>query len=507
MRPRRHAPPSARGRHARARTRPRSRPSPYLVALVASPAAIYLLVAARRRPPANGTPRRLPPSPPRVAGSVDGTRPAARRRGARGAARFDARGAPVATGGPGDLAAANLEIPHEVAALAAEGLHPVRATAWAARRARRVAEHDESREPPENPPTPPNATRSTHRSVAVHADYAHPVFHFSPVNHVALESLLATHARAAVRVAVVGPELARDFRYANALGLTHFDRYAKLGFDARTVLVNAQTPLYATTDADDAPGRRWWELRRAALAPRHLDFLTFFGRDDADVLPAPALTLFLRLQSVWKRGGLAVDFTYVFVAPVPADARGFAVAPDACGPAAPWAYHDRAPPPLLVHAPAPRDAAISRALAAFDACGADERCADALARDPARLLLDAWRGAGLANDLAGGVAWLNCDETAAGSLLDASSTITLADAAGGSYAVWLGPAATDGRFVPAAPASPLGALFSAGPPRAVAVDQRAACAREIAGRPLSDRPRCFAFQRGVAGASRRFPAR
>jgi hypothetical protein len=160
-----------------------------------------------------------------------------------------------------------------------------------------------------------------------------------------------------------------------------------------------------------------------------------------------------------------------------------------------------------VHAPAPRDAAISRALAAFDACGADERCADALARDPARLLLDAWRGAGLANDLAGGVAWLNCDETAAGSLLDASSTITLADAAGGSYAVWLGPAATDGRFAPAAPASPLGALFSAGPPRAVAVDQRAACAREIAGRPLSDRPRCFAFQRGVAGASRRFPAR
>ena len=90
-----------------------------------------------------------------------------------------------------------------------------------------------------------------------------------------------------MRVAVVGPELARDFRYANALGLTHFDRYAKLGFDARTVLVNAQTPLYATTDADDAPGRRWWELRRAALAPRHLDFLTFFGRDDADVLPAP----------------------------------------------------------------------------------------------------------------------------------------------------------------------------------------------------------------------------
>ena len=149
----------------------------------------------------------------------------------------------------------------------------------------------------------------------MHADYAHPVFHFSPVNHVALESLLATHARAAVRVAVVGPELARDFRYANALGLTHFDRYAKLGFDARTVLVNAQTPLYATTDADDAPGRRWWELRRAALAPRHLDFLTFFGRDDADVLPAPALTLFLRLQSVWKHGGLAIDFTYVFVAP------------------------------------------------------------------------------------------------------------------------------------------------------------------------------------------------
>ena len=33
----------------------------------------------------------------------------------------------------------------------------------------------------------------------MHADYAHPVFHFSPVNHVALESLLATHARAAVR--------------------------------------------------------------------------------------------------------------------------------------------------------------------------------------------------------------------------------------------------------------------------------------------------------------------
>ena len=88
-----------------------------------------------------------------------------------------------------------------------------------------------------------------------------------------------------------------------------------------------------------------------------------------------------------------------------------------------------------------------------------------------------------------------------------AATITLADAAGGSYAVWLGPAATDGRFAPAAPASPLGALFSAGPPRAVAVDQRAACAREIAGRPLSDRPRCFAFQRGVAGASRRFPAR
>ena len=179
----------------------------------------------------------------------------------------------------------------------------------------------------------------------MHADYAHPVFHFSPVNHVALESLLATHARAAVRVAVVGPELARDFRYANALGLTHFDRYAKLGFDARTVLVNAQTPLYATTDADDAPGRRWWELRRAALAPRHLDFLTFFGRDDADVLPAPALTLFLRLQSVWKHGGLAVDFTYVFVAPVPADARGFAVAPDTCGPAAPWdaQFKERAP--------------------------------------------------------------------------------------------------------------------------------------------------------------------
>ena len=102
----------------------------------------------------------------------------------------------------------------------------------------------------------------------MHADYAHPVFHFSPVNHVALESLLATHARAAVRVAVVGPELARDFRYANALGLTHFDRYAKLGFDARTVLVNAQTPLYATTDADDAPGRTRPARPRSRARPR-----------------------------------------------------------------------------------------------------------------------------------------------------------------------------------------------------------------------------------------------
>ena len=65
-----------------------------------------------------------------------------------------------------------------------------------------------------------------------------------------------------------------------------------------------------------------------------------FMRDDSDVIPPPSLTVFLRLQKLWKVGGLFADFSLWFVNPVPDTARGFAVGGDGCGPGEAW----RVPP-------------------------------------------------------------------------------------------------------------------------------------------------------------------
>ncbi|KAH8083839.1 hypothetical protein JL720_8076 [Aureococcus anophagefferens] len=296
--------------------------------------------------------------------------------------------------GPGDRAQPNLEIPNEVAGLKKRGLHPIDAETWAAFRSKRVAAARAAL--PDRAPPPPPAAESPPRRVAV--DYPHSTFHFSPHNYFALESLLAAHGPGtAVEATIVAPNMGTRFRYSNANALTQFERYVKLGFDVTTRIVNSETQLYRACPGVHAergsyPGQKWWTAHRRTMAPKYVDFMKGFMRDDGDVVPPSSLTFFLRMQSLWRSGGVFVDLSLYFTAPLDPRARGFAVGPSECGPDTDF-YHGNAPPPMVLAFPEPFDAAAACALKALDACGADVACADDLAYRPTALLERCFDGA------------------------------------------------------------------------------------------------------------------
>ena len=163
------------------------------------------------------------------------------------------------------------------------------------------------------------------------------------------------------------------FRYSNSNALTQFERYEKLGRDVTTRIVNSEFQLYKGVDGRHAtrgnfPGQRWWTAHRRTMAPKYIDFMTGFMRDDNDVIPPPSLTWYLRLQSLWLSGGVFVDASLFFARPLPARARGFDVGGGDCGPDTDY-YHANAPPPMVLQFPEPHDPAVACALANLDDCG------------------------------------------------------------------------------------------------------------------------------------------
>ena len=401
--------------------------------------------------------------------------------------KYDARGAPVLQQGPGDRAQPNLEIPNEVAGLHKRGLHPIDAKTWAALRSKRVAAARAAL--PDRAPPPPPPAESPPRRVAV--DYPHSTFHFSPHNYFALESVLAAHGPgAAVEATIVAPNMGTRFRYSNANALTQFERYVKLGFDVTTRIVNSETQLYRACPGVHAergsyPGQKWWTAHRRTMAPKYVDFMKGFMRDDGDVVPPSALTFFLRMQSLWRSGGTFVDLSLYFTAPLDPSARGFAVGPSECGPDTDF-YHGNAPPPMVLSFPEPFDAAAACALKALDACGADVACADDLAYRPTALLERCFDGA--PNGLDGAVEWFGCDAARARNLHRNPEAPETA-----ASALWLGPVATDGSYDETAPGSFFGRSYAALPALEVA---HAACAAELR---EQRKAYCYGFEFAEAG--------
>ena len=95
-----------------------------------------------------------------------------------------------------------------------------------------------------------------------------------------------------------------------------------------------------------------------------------------------------------------------------AQARGFDVADDACGPDTDG-FHKNSPPNMLLYFPEPHDEALGCMLKLFDECGAKLECSDALARDPRPSLEKCFDQHDSANALDGAVDWLSCDGVAA----------------------------------------------------------------------------------------------
>lgn len=252
-------------------------------------------------------------------------------------------------------------------------------------------------------------------------DWPRSTFLFSEHNYASLESLLAVYPRAQVVASVVAPGMAANFRYANANSFVQFERYRKLGFDVSTRLVNAGASLYA----GNAPGRTWWAEHRRTCCPRYVDFAAYFAKDDKDVVPTAAVTLFLRFQALWMRGGLFADLTVVWLQG--ATQRGFEIGCD-----------NRT---MVLLFPEPRDAAVTCVLRRFDACSGNSSCADALAANVKAVLTACYGPA--PNSLAGRVRWFDCDappalfEQESGSLVDEDVE---------SVAVWLGNDAASGEW-------------------------------------------------------------
>lgn len=68
-----------------------------------------------------------------------------------------------------------------------------------------------------------------------------PARSFGLLNYRSLESLLTWHPRARVRVLLVAPNPAKHYRYADALPITIFDKYAKRGYDVDFEVVTGDT--------------------------------------------------------------------------------------------------------------------------------------------------------------------------------------------------------------------------------------------------------------------------
>ena len=165
---------------------------------------------------------------------------------------------------------------------------------------------------------------------------------------------------------------------------------------------------------------------------------------------------------------------------------------------------------MLVQFPEPHDPAAACALSAFDRCAGDLECADALARDPRRLLGDCFEGAGAANDLADAVEWWRCDAGVAqkhhATVAPAAGVVPLAfmGAQVSKVAVWVGPYATDGSFSLTNPTSAFGMVYAGLPRLEVAHEE---CAAELRARKKDVWCHPFAFaaagEAALGGASER----
>ena len=106
---------------------------------------------------------------------------------------------------------------------------------------------------------------------------------------------------ASYRALLVSPNTGHNYRYANALSRTQFEKYQKRGYDITVTIVNAKTEK-----GMKSPGRAYWNANAQSCCPSVMDFGTF--QHAGDVVPSAATSVFLRLQRLWETGGAFLDF-------------------------------------------------------------------------------------------------------------------------------------------------------------------------------------------------------
>jgi hypothetical protein len=112
-------------------------------------------------------------------------------------------------------------------------------------------------------PSSDETVSNGHDKIHVWMDFFEPSSSFGRNHHKALQSLLARHPNASVRVVVVAPELYTNYQYANVLGRTHFIKYMKMGYDVQIMLVNDRS-----LNNSNLPSFRWWKAE-AVRCCRH----------------------------------------------------------------------------------------------------------------------------------------------------------------------------------------------------------------------------------------------
>jgi hypothetical protein len=157
---------------------------------------------------------------------------------------------------------------------------------------------------------------------------------FTKENYLALESLLVSYPSAKVRILLTTSKDTIQFKVGNLLSVRHFIKYKKLGYDVQVVavdqMIQSRGPGYGTNywtrwskgccQSCDAECRSHLAHELFLVQP-HLRPLappspSCHRKGNRDHIQPFHLLFYIRLCRLWRRGGLATDFSFLFLAPL-----------------------------------------------------------------------------------------------------------------------------------------------------------------------------------------------